>query len=60
VHPAREAVRPALAKHASAPKAADAKTLRTEAATLCSDGKPDDGISKLHEALNDLGVKPRS
>ncbi len=49
----------AIVKHQTAAKAADAKTLRTEAGTLCSGGKPDDGIAKLHEALNDLGVKPR-
>jgi hypothetical protein len=49
----------AIAKHEKADKAADAKTLRTEAATLCTSGKPDDGVAKLHEALNDLGVKPR-
>ena len=49
----------AIPKHASAPKAADAKTLRAEAGTLCKAGKPDDGIPKLQEALNNLGVKPR-
>jgi len=49
----------AIVKHAQADKAADAKALRSEATTLCTSGKPDDGINKLHEALNDLGVKPR-
>ena len=49
----------ALARHEKTDKAADAKTLRTEAGTLCTSGKADDGVAKLHEALNDLSVKPR-
>jgi hypothetical protein len=49
-----------IVKHATASKAAQAKTLRTDAGKLCQSGKNDDGVKKLKQALKDLGVKPAS
>lgn len=48
----------AIVKHATAAKAADAKTLRQEASTLCTTGKAPDGVKKLEQAFKDIGVKP--
>ena len=47
-----------IVNHATAAKAAEAKTLRTEAEKLCYSGKAPDGVKKLEQALNDIGVKP--
>lgn len=49
-----------IVKHAEAPKAATAMTLRKEAGELCRSGRNDDGVKKLEEALKDIGVKPAS
>ncbi len=49
----------AIKKHASAAKAADAKQARADGGDLCKAGKSEDGVKKLQEALQDLGVKPR-
>ena len=48
----------AIVKHAKDAKAADAKTLRTDGGKLCTSGKTTDGMKKLQQALNDIGVKP--
>ena len=47
-----------IVKHATAPKAAQAKLLRTDAGKLCQTGKNDDGVKKLKHALKDINVKP--
>jgi hypothetical protein len=47
-----------IVKHATAPKAAQAKLLRTDAGKLCQTGKNDDGVKKLKQALKDINVKP--
>jgi len=49
-----------IVKHATASKAAAAKTLRVDAGKLCQSGKNDDGVKKLKQALKDIGVKPMS
>ncbi|MFM9844699.1 MAG: hypothetical protein ACKVOI_17200 [Dongiaceae bacterium] len=49
-----------IVKHGTAAKASEAKTLRTEAGKLCASGKEADGVKKLEQALNDIGVKPQS
>lgn len=49
-----------ITKHATAAKAAEAKTLRTDGGKMCQSGKHDDGIKKLKEALEYIGVKPAS
>ena len=51
----------AIKKHASDPKAADAKQARTDGGDLCksADKKPD-GVKKLQEAVGDIGLKPRA
>lgn len=49
-----------IVKHATAAKAAQAKTLRTDGGKLCQIGKNDDGVKKLKQALKDIGVKPVS
>jgi hypothetical protein len=49
-----------IVKHGTAAKAAAAKILRTDAGKLCQSGKPADGVTKLNQALNDIGVKPQS
>ncbi|MET1027402.1 MAG: hypothetical protein ABWY00_09555 [Dongiaceae bacterium] len=50
----------AIKKHATAPKAADAKTARSAGGDLCkSSGSAADGVKKLQEAVKDLGLKPR-
>ena len=49
-----------IVKHGTAAKAADAKTLRTDAGKLCQSGKSDDGVKKLKQALKDINVKPAS
>lgn len=43
-----------------APKVADAKVLRTDGAKLCTQGKADEGIKKLEEAVKMLGSTPAS
>lgn len=50
----------AIKTHGSAAKAAQAKTLRSEAAGLCTSGKDAEGIAKLEQAMKDLGVKVKS
>jgi hypothetical protein len=49
-----------ITTHASASKAAAAKTLRTDGGKLCQSGKSDSGVKKLKQALQDIGVKPAS
>jgi hypothetical protein len=49
-----------IVKHATAAKAADAKTLRTDGGKLCQTGKNDDGVKKLKQAIKDINVKPAS
>jgi hypothetical protein len=49
-----------IVKHGTAAKVAEAKTLRTDAGKLCQSGKAEDGVKKLDQALNDIGVKPQS
>ena len=48
----------AIVKHTKDAKAADARTLRADGGKLCVAGKTDDGMKKLQQALNDIGVKP--
>jgi hypothetical protein len=48
-----------IIKHGTAAKAGEAKTLRADAGTLCKSGKDADGVKKLQQALNDIGVKPQ-
>lgn len=49
----------AIKTHGSSSKAAEAKTLRTEASALCAGSKQTEGVSKLQQALKDLGVTPK-
>ena len=49
-----------IVAHGSASKAAQAKTLRVDAGKLCTSGKHTDGVKKLKQALQDIGVKPAS
>ena len=49
-----------IVKHGSASKAATAKTLRVDGGKLCTSGKDTDGVKKLKQALQDIGVKPAS
>jgi len=49
-----------IVKHATAAKAAEAKTLRTDGGKMCQSGKAEDGVKKLKEALDYIGVKPAS
>lgn len=48
----------AIKSHGTAAKVAAAKTLRQEGGQLCASGKANDGVKKLEQALNDIGVKP--
>ena len=48
----------AIKIHGSASKAEAAKLLRTQGGALCGKGEHTAGISKLEQALKDLGVKP--
>ena len=48
----------AIVTHGKATKAADATTLRTDGGKLCTAGKTTQGMKKLQQALNDIGVKP--
>ena len=50
----------AIRTHQEAPKAADARVMRTEGADLCKSGKQSEGVVKLKTALNDIGVTPRT
>jgi len=45
--------------HSNAPKVATAKTLHEEGVKMCTAGKAADGVKKLEQALNDIGVKPQ-
>jgi len=49
-----------IVKHATASKAAEAKTLREDASKLCQAGMNEDGVKKLKQALKDINVKPAS
>jgi hypothetical protein len=44
---------------ATSPNAAKAKKAADEAAKLCKEGKPADGVKKYEHALKELGVKAR-
>jgi len=48
----------AIKSHANAAKVTEAKSLRSDAGRLCTNGKSEDGIIKLRQALKDLGVSP--
>lgn len=47
-----------IVKHQGAPKAGDARMLRTDGGKLCAEAKYTDGIAKLQTAFSDIGVKP--
>ena len=47
----------AAATNATNPNAAKAKKAAEEAAKLCKEGKPADGVKKYEHALKELGVK---
>jgi hypothetical protein len=47
-----------IGKHTTSSKVATAKSLRNDGGRLCLSGKPTDGVKKLEQALNDIGVKP--
>lgn len=47
-----------ITKHANAPRAVQAKVLRTDGARMCVAGNHALGIKKLRTALKDIGVKP--
>lgn len=49
----------AIKTKGSMSKAAEAKTLRTEASALCAGSKQSEGVSKLQQALKDIGVTPK-
>jgi hypothetical protein len=46
-----------ITKHTTSSKFATAKSLRSDGGRLCLNGKPTDGVKKLQQALNDIGVK---
>lgn len=46
----------AATANAANPKAAKAKQAAAEAAKLCKEGKPADGVKKYEHALKELGV----
>lgn len=46
-----------LKSHERATLVIQAKTLREDGGKLCADGKQADGITKLEQAIKDLGVK---
>jgi hypothetical protein len=48
----------AIKNHVSAARAAEARSLRSDAGKLCASGKSSDGIVKLQHAFEDLGVIP--
>lgn len=48
----------AIKNHAKGSKVAEAKTLRTDGGKLCASGRPYDGVVKLQQALDDIGVAP--
>ena len=50
----------AIKTHDKAPKANEAKTMRTEGGNLCASGKQADGAAKLEQAIKALGVKPKA
>ncbi|NJD30329.1 MAG: hypothetical protein FIB04_00375 [Gammaproteobacteria bacterium] len=49
----------AAAANATNPNAAKAKKAADEAAKLCKEGKPADGVKKYEHALKELGVKAK-
>jgi hypothetical protein len=48
-----------ITKHTTSSNFAAARGLRTDGGKLCLAGKQSDGIKKLEQALNDIGVKPK-
>jgi hypothetical protein len=50
----------AIESHGSSGLISEAKSLRSEGAKLCNDGRHIEGIGKLESALWDLGVTPKS
>ena len=46
--------------HSTATKLTEAKALRADAGKMCQSAKYDDGIKKLKQALEEIGVKPQS
>ena len=49
-----------MQRYTSLPKWADAKMAKNEAQQLCQQGKYEDGIAKLEEALRSIDIKPRA
>jgi carbon starvation protein CstA len=49
----------AATANATNPNAAKAKKAAEEAAKLCKEGKPADGVKKYEHALKELGVKAK-
>jgi len=47
-----------IGQHSTAAKYSAAKQLRADAGKLCATGKPGEGVKKLDQALQDIGVKP--
>jgi hypothetical protein len=45
-----------IPEHASDPNAQQAKDLRAEGGRLCGEGKSDEGVAKLQDALKAIGV----
>ena len=48
----------AVTEHGTAPKLAQAKSMRSAGETACKAGDFKKGVSDLHMALTDIGVKP--
>ena len=47
-----------ITKHTTSAKFVTAKSLRSDGGKLCLSSNPADGVKKLEQALNDIGVKP--
>jgi len=50
----------AVTSHSTAVKLNDAKTLRTDGGKMCQTANFEAGITKLKQALQDIGVTPQS
>lgn len=50
----------AVVNHATAPRIKQAKDMRSAGEKACKKGNYTKGVSDLHAALNDIGVKPTS
>jgi hypothetical protein len=47
-----------ITKHTASAKYGTAKSLRSDGGKLCLSGNSAEGVKKLEQALNDIGVKP--